>query len=424
MTESDFVFYADSEQAEFEVYSDWEMTMGCDEDDECGRFASRLVSFATKFGLSGNLWQQWIAYLLISDENPLSLACERKKVNENATMLKLARSDFEKAFELFNEGPESDDEAGLSEIFEIFSDYRAPYEETKKNAAGEQIKNLAIELSAAGNPAEFGAAVTKYYEENGCGIYGLYRAFRIEGEELCMEIKPITDAEDVMLSELVGYDDQKEALVSNTEAFIKGLPANNVLLYGDSGTGKSTSVHALIREYYSSGLRMIDLVKSDRNRLPELLSEIKKRNYKFVIFMDDLSFEEDESDYKELKAMLEGALESREENVLIYATSNRRHLIKETWKDRNDMEFNEDVHRSDTMEEKLSLASRFGVTIYYGKPDYKEYMNIVEELVKRENLSISYDELSDEARKWSLRHGSTSGRTASQLIKWIKGRDN
>ena len=423
MTESEFVFYADSEQAEFEVYSDWEMTLDSDEDEESGRFASRLVSFATQFGLSGNVWQQWIAYLLISDENPLSLACERRKVDEKSTMMKLARPDFEKVFELFNDGPESDED-DLTDIFEIFSDYRAPYELDKKNSAGEQIKSFAIELSAARNPSEFGAAVTKYYEEKGCGVYGLYRAFRIEGEEFCMEIKPIADSEDVKLSDLVGYDEQKEALVSNTEAFIKGLPANNVLLYGDSGTGKSTSVHALIREYYSSGLRMIDLTKSDRGRLPELLSEIKKRNYKFIIFMDDLSFEEDESDFKELKAMLEGALESREENVLVYATSNRRHLVKETWKDRNDMEFNEDVHRSDTMEEKLSLASRFGVTIYYGKPDYKEYMNIVEELAKREGLSISYDDLSDEARKWSLRHGSTSGRTASQLIKWIKGRDN
>ena len=138
--------------------------------------------------------------------------------------------------------------------------------------------------------------------------------------------------------------------------------------------------------------------------------------------MDDLSFEEDESDYKELKAMLEGALESREENVLIYATSNRRHLIKETWKDRNDIEFNDDVHRSDTMEEKLSLAGRFGVTIYYGKPDYKEYMNIVNVLAERDGLDISESELADEARKWSLRQGSTSGRTASQLIKWLKGR--
>ena len=195
-----------------------------------------------------------------------------------------------------------------------------------------------------------------------------------------------------------------------------------MLLYGDSGTGKSTSIHALIREYYSSGLRMIDLPKSDRNRLPELLPEIKKRNYKFIIFMDDLSFEEDESEYKELKAMLEGALESREENILIYATSNRRHLVREVWKDRNDIEHDQDVHRSDTVEEKLSLAGRFGVTIYYGKPDYKEYMNIVTVLAKREGLDISDSELADEARKWSLRQGSTSGRTASQLIKWLKGR--
>ena len=163
-----------------------------------------------------------------------------------------------------------------------------------------------------------------------------------------------------------------------------------------------------------------DSVFHGRGRLPELMSEIKKRNYKFIIFMDDLSFEEDESEYKELKAMLEGALESKEENVLIYATSNRRHLIRETWKDRNDMEYAEDVHRSDTMEEKLSLASRFGVTIYYSKPDYKEYMNIVEALAKREGLKISEKELADEARKWSLRHGSTSGRTASQLVAWLK----
>ena len=284
------------------------------------------------------------------------------------------------------------------------------------------IKELSEKLAEAGNSSEFAETVRNYYEENGCGIYGLYRAFRLEGEEGCMDILPIADSEDVILSDLVGYEDQKEALVTNTEAFLKGLPANNVLLYGDSGTGKSTSIHALIREYYSSGLRMIDLPKSDRNRLPELLPEIKKRNYKFIIFMDDLSFEEDESEYKELKAMLEGALESREENILIYATSNRRHLVREVWKDRNDIEHDQDVHRSDTVEEKLSLAGRFGVTIYYGKPDYKEYMNIVTVLAKREGLDISDSELADEARKWSLRQGSTSGRTASQLIKWLKGR--
>ena len=433
MTESDFVFYVDSEKADFNVVSDWENTFGSYDEDESARLISRLVEFATEFGLEGNVWQQWIAYLLISDENPLSLACERMIVDEKSTMIKLARADFEKIYQLFNEGPEPDEddeyayedetvEIGRGDVFEIFSDYRPPYKEPRKNSSGIQIKNLALELSAARNATEFGRTIIKYYEDNGCGIYGLYRAFRLEGEPGFIEVKPIADSEDVLLSDLVGYDDQKEALKTNTEAFLNGLPANNVLLYGDSGTGKSTSIHALIREYYSSGIRMIDLPKSDRSKLPELLPEIKKRNYKFIIFMDDLSFEEDESEYKELKAMLEGALESHEENVLIYATSNRRHLVRETWRDRSDIEHDQDVHRSDTMEEKLSLASRFGVTVYYGKPDYKEYMNIVETLASREGLEISKTELEDEARKWSLRHGSTSGRTASQLVKWLKGR--
>lgn len=417
MTESDFVFYADSEQCEFKVYSDWELTMESME-EEIGRLPSRLVSFATEFGLSGDIWKQWIAYLLISDENPFSLACERRKIAGDASMKKLSEGDFEKIYDLFNEGLDCEE----SDITALFKTYKAPYESERINPSGAKIKELSEKLAEAGNSSEFAETVRSYYEENGCGIYGLYRAFRLEGEEGCMDILPIADSEDVILSDLVGYEDQKEALVTNTEAFLKGLPANNVLLYGDSGTGKSTSIHALIREYYSSGLRMIDLPKSDRKRLPELLPEIKKRNYKFIIFMDDLSFEEDESEYKELKAMLEGALESREENILIYATSNRRHLVREVWKDRNDIEHDQDVHRSDTVEEKLSLAGRFGVTIYYGKPDYKEYMNIVTVLAKREGLDISDSELADEARKWSLRQGSTSGRTASQLIKWLKGR--
>ena len=418
MTESEFVFYADPEQCEFKVYSDWELTLGSLEDEEIGRLPSRLVSFATEFGLSGDIWKQWIAYLIISDENPFSLACERRRIADEASMVKLAEGDFEEIYKLFNEGFECEDD----DIGELFRTYKAPYESERINPSGAKIKELSDKLAESGNPSEFAQIVRNYYEENGCGIYGLYRAFRLEGEEGFMDILPIADSEDVILSDLVGYQEQKEALVTNTEVFLKGLPANNVLLYGDSGTGKSTSIHALIREYYSSGLRMIDLPKSDRNRLPELLPEIKKRNYKFIIFMDDLSFEEDESEYKELKAMLEGALESREENVLIYATSNRRHLVREVWKDRNDIEHDQDVHRSDTMEEKLSLAGRFGVTIYYGKPDYKEYMNIVNVLAEREGLDISESELADEARKWSLRQGSTSGRTASQLIKWLKGR--
>ena len=441
MKETDFIFYSDPEQAEFQITCDWELTfsaqgsstyqINADDDEEpdegfdysenedSKRLISRLVSFATEFGLSGNIWQQWIAYLLISDENSYSLACERRSVDRDSTMVKLAAADFEQIYELFRNGTESDNPV-LGEMLPLFEAYKAPYGEEKESAEGRQIKELAILLAGAENAAEFADIVTKYYEKHGAGAYGLYRAFRLDADEDCMDILPIKEAEDISFDILIGCEEQTEILKSNTEAFLKGIPANNVLLYGDSGTGKSTSIRALMHDYYGDGLRLVELDKSGRHRLAELMAEIKKRNYRFIIFMDDLSFEEDESDYKELKAMLEGALESGEDNILIYATSNRRHLIRETWKDRNDVEFSEDVHKSDTMEEKLSLAGRFGVTIYYGKPDYKEYMNIVRTLAKREGLDISEEKLADEARKWSLRHGSTSGRTAGQLIAWLK----
>ena len=159
-----------------------------------------------------------------------------------------------------------------------------------------------------------------------------------------LKLVPVTDSAEVTFDDLVGYEAQKKTLKDNTEAFVSGSYANNVLLYGDSGTGKSTSIHALMHEYSDRGLRLIEVSKPDRDRLPQILSEIKKRNYRFILFLDDLSFEENESDYKELKAMLEGALETRSDKVLIYATSNRRHLIRETWGDRSDMEYNEDLN--------------------------------------------------------------------------------
>ena len=174
-----------------------------------------------------------------------------------------------------------------------------------------------------------------------------------------------------------------------------------------------------MHDYFDKGLRLVELSKQDRRLLPQVLASIKKRNYHFIIYLDDLSFEENESDYKELKAMLEGALEKRSDRILIYATSNRRHLIRETWTDRNDMEYQNDIHHSDTMEEKLSLASRFGITIYFSKPNAKEYLNIVNKLAERNKIDIDEKELNDRARKWELRHGGMSGRTASQLITWL-----
>lgn len=388
--------------------------------EEAMQLARRMVSFANEFGLSGNLWQQWLAYMLMMDENAFSLACERQRIDDSSTILKLAEKDLERIMLMFKDIPVPEDsDENASEILGMLSCYAAPSKDTEPNGAGKRIKGLSDRLSAAETASDFTAAVREYYAGYGAGKYGMYKAFRIAEVDDEMEIVPVTDAEDITFDTLVGCESQTEILRDNTEAFLAGLAANNVLLYGDSGTGKSTSVHALMHDYYDKGLRLIEISKSDRSFIPELLAEIKKRNYRFIIFLDDLSFEEDESDYKELKAMLEGALEAANDNVIIYATSNRRHLIRETWKDRSDMEYDQDIHRSDTMEEKLSLASRFGVSIYYPKPGPKEYMKIVRELAGREGLDIDDKELEDLARKWELRHGGMSGRTAAQLITWL-----
>ena len=202
---------------------------------------------------------------------------------------------------------------------------------------------------------------------------------------------------------------------------MEGRPANNVLLFGDSGTGKSSSIKALINQYYDQGLRMIEIYKHQFQDLSAIIAQIKSRNYRFVIYMDDLSFEEFETEYKYLKAIIEGGLEVRPNNILIYATSNRRHLINETWKDRNDVTHDDGIYKSDTMQEKLSLVNRFGCTIYYGQPDQKEFYNIVVELAHKAGLAISDEELCAEAKKFELHHGGVSGRTAQQFINYMLG---
>ena len=216
----------------------------------------------------------------------------------------------------------------------------------------------------------------------------------------------------------MGYESQKEKLVQNTLAFLQGACANNVLLYGDAGTGKSTSIQALSYEYASQGLRLIELHRDQYHLIPEIVSRIKSRNYRFILFLDDLSFEENEVEYKQLKAAIEGGGEAIPDNILIYATSNRRHLIRETWNDRQDMEHQGDIHRSDTMEEKLSLSGRFGLQIFYPNPNFEEYHTIVRELAGRsaELSGFSDDQLRSLASTWQVQRGNRSGRTARQFV--------
>lgn len=411
----------DTKKNNFLFYTDWDELVK----SSAPELAGRLAAFATEFGLSGNVWQQWLTYTLMMHDNAFTLACERREILPDSTLLQLAKRDLAIFMELFRTGKADFDED--EDLLPLMLDYKAPYGEECITEAGRRIEDLSGRLATAEDVKSFASILTDYYAKYGSGMYGLYKAFRVDpaaagsGEVILV---PVTDSADITFDDLIGYESQKKTLRDNTEAFVSGSYANNVLLYGDSGTGKSTSVHALMHEYSERGLRLIEVSKPDRGRLPQILSAIKKRNYRFILFLDDLSFEEDESDYKELKAMLEGALETRSDKVLIYATSNRRHLIRETWGDRSDMEYNEDVHRSDTMEEKLSLASRFGVTIYYPKPGPQEYLEIVRELAGRQGLELKGKELEDAARKWELRHGGMSGRTASQLITWLGGTEN
>lgn len=200
---------------------------------------------------------------------------------------------------------------------------------------------------------------------------------------------------------------------------INGKKANNCLLYGDAGTGKSSCIKAIANEYYGSGLRIIEVYKHQFQDLNDVIAQIKNRNYKFIIYMDDLSFEEFEIEYKYLKAVIEGGLEKKPENVLIYATSNRRHLIRETFKDKQDRD--EELHVNDTVQEKLSLVSRFGVSIYFGSPDKKQFQKIVSTLADRYGVRMSEDDAFVKANQWELSHGGLSGRTAQQFIDYLLG---
>ena len=385
----------------------------------------RLLDLATQYGFDKNLWQNYLTFLLITNENSFSLTTERRGAGDG-TVNRFAKNDFRIFHNLFHFDFSEIETALDIDCFSTISNYKAIAKSEKSyyRSVSEKVQALSNQLAKAENEDEFFSLITEFYRLHGVGMFGLNRAFRIKSNENGVTFLPINNTDKVMLSDMVGYEIQKKALTENTEDFLKGIPSNNVLLYGDAGTGKSSCVKALINEYYADGLRMIEIYKHQFRDLSEIIATIKNRNYRFIIFIDDLSFEDSELEYKFLKAVIEGGVETRPDNILIYATSNRRHLIKETWNDRNDMEFEKDLHRSDTMEEKLSLSARFGVTINFNAPNRKLFHDIVKELAKRRpNIQIDEEELLNLANRWEIRHGGISGRTAQQFINYLEGRE-
>ena len=386
----------------------------------------RLLDLATAYGFDSNLWHNYLAFLLITNENSFSITCEKVGANDG-TVNQFAKGDFRIFKSLFNFDFHPIEEALGIDCFSTISDYKAIVKKERmyNRNVSEKVQEISRKIELARDENDIFDIVTEFYRAYGVGMFGLNKAFRIRHHEDGVEFCPINNTDDVVLDDLIGYEIQKKKLIDNTEAFVQGRGANNVLLFGDSGTGKSTCIKAIINEYYDQGLRMIEIYKHQFQDLSTIISQIKNRNYRFIIYMDDLSFEEFEIEYKFLKAVIEGGVETKPDNVLIYATSNRRHLIKETWNDRNDMEHGnggEEMHRSDTMQEKLSLVNRFGVTISFSKPNQKEYFNIVCELAKRYgSITLTEEELCAEANKWELSHGGISGRTAQQFINYLLG---
>ena len=383
-----------------------------------------LLDLSTLYGFDQNLWQCYLTYYMMMHENSFTLVSEKNPAS-NGSVNFFALNDYRVFYQLFHYDFTPLEKALDINVFSILTNYTAMAKKERmynKNVSDKvlEVRNL---LKDAKDEHEFFTIMTNFYQRFGVGMFGLNKAFRIQSDDTGnVTFLPINNMDQVTLNDLVGYEWQKEALKENTRAFCTSGKANNVLLYGDAGTGKSTSIKAIVNEFYEDGLRMIEIYKHQFKDLSQIIAKIKNRNYRYIIYMDDLSFEEFEIEYKFLKAVIEGGVETRPDNILIYATSNRRHLIRETWGDRSDMSQDE-LHHSDTIAEKLSLVARFGLSIPFEKPNQKNYQQIVIELAKRyPEITLSEEELIKEARKWEIAHGGMSGRAAQQLINHLAGK--
>lgn len=383
---------------------------------------SRIIELSVSHGYKGNLWHAFLTYLIANNENAYSTSCEIRGAVEGS-INDVALSDFIIFKEMFDFDIESLDTKYGTNCARLLMNYSGIDENSKtfNKRVRDRICDLSVSLAKCTDANDFKLKATQFYKEFGVGKFGLHKAFRVEHNDDGVQIVPITNITHVQLDDLVGYDIPKQKLIDNTEAFVNKKPANNCLLFGDAGTGKSTCIKAILNQYYDQGLRIIEIYKHQFKDLNEVIAQIKNRNYRFIIYMDDLSFEEFEIEYKYLKAVIEGGLEKKPDNILIYATSNRRHIVKESIKDKNDHDA-DDIHRNDTVQEKLSLVYRFGVTIFFSRPDKKQFNEIVKVLANRYGIDMDEETLILEANKWELSHGGLSGRCAQQFIDYLLGK--
>jgi len=371
-------------------------------DDATNEFetSARLIERAERLGLSGNLYRAYLIYLLAHEPNLISTTIEMRGGIIGESLREVFVHDVEILLPILRG--------------ELWSDLKILnlYKPTAANV-DESFNELLRRLESLTTAEEIADAFIEHWKKFGYGDIAAYRAFRWDAA--AKNIVGIRHFETIRLDDLIGYAHQKELLTGNTTAFVSGKPANNVLLVGTRGTGKSSGVKALVNEYYSQGLRLVQITKPQLKTLPDLMETLRKfLSKRFIIFLDDLSFEESEAEYKYLKSAIEGGVESRPENVLIYATSNRRHLIRETWRDRS--EDHDELYRDDSANETISLSDRFGLIIHYYAPTQAEYLEIIRSMLKRRGVELDAETLRIEGLRWEMSHSGRNGRTAQQFV--------
>jgi predicted AAA+ superfamily ATPase len=389
-----------------------------------GLLAARRPDPTAVAGTFGRLWEElalererllpdaWRSHLvgrLLDDENAFSLAAERGEaspalVEQTSRDLRTLRRLFDlEAEPLLN--VVEDAVPGLVGVW-------VPWTDPERGDTSSPRHALARKLEAAEDWGRCAGLLADHFSRHGAGSFGRHGAFRW-GED---GLRAVDEPDPVRLADLVGYERVREPLLTNTERFLAGLPAHHVLLYGMPGTGKSSTVKAVMNEYTDRGLRLVEVAKEDLGALPRVLESLRARAPRFVIFVDDLSFEENEVEYKALKALLEGSVEEPPGNVRVYATSNRRNLIRERFSERDEGGAGDDVHARDTMQEKLSLSARFGLRVTFPTPDQGQYLEIVAGLARRRGIEMPDEELKERAILWDRWHAGRSGRTARQFV--------
>ncbi len=355
-------------------------------------------------------WRSHLVGRLLDDENLFSLTAERRELAPN--LVEQTRRDLatlQALFDLDAEALLGLVEEAVSELEGVWTPWRDPEADAEPPRGDEHRRALARKLAAVENWGGLAETLAEHYATHGAGTFGRYRAFRWDNGGL----RPVPRPDPARLSGLIGYEKEREPLIRNTERLLAGLPSHHALLYGLPGTGKSSTVKAVLNEYADRGLRLVELAKEDLRELPTVLETLRGRGPRFILFVDDLSFEEHEVEYKALKALLEGSVEEPPENVRLYATSNRRNLIRERFSDREE---GDDVHARDTMQEKLSLAARFGLRLTFPSPDQKRYLEIVSGLARERGIKTPGEELREKALLWDRWHAGRSGRTARQFV--------